>query len=94
MHCKHCGLQIDDDSNYCSNCGGAVAPVGKVPVDTEPVQSDTGLIISYCMMVGIRLFWVVYDWVNKDTSYEERMHPSRKKGDGILIALSKRILSY
>jgi hypothetical protein len=24
MHCKHCGLQIDDDSKFCTSCGGKV----------------------------------------------------------------------
>lgn len=24
MHCKHCGEQIEDDSKFCTNCGGKV----------------------------------------------------------------------
>lgn len=27
MHCKHCGGQISNDSNFCSICGGKVDPL-------------------------------------------------------------------
>lgn len=27
MHCKHCGNQIENDSKFCSFCGGKVAPI-------------------------------------------------------------------
>lgn len=28
MHCKHCGNQIENDSKFCSFCGGKVEPAG------------------------------------------------------------------
>jgi hypothetical protein len=27
MHCKHCGNQIENDSKFCSFCGGKVEPI-------------------------------------------------------------------
>lgn len=69
MHCKHCGSQIHNDSKYCSYCGGQV----EAPVDTNLIQSDQGLVIAFCMMVGIRLFWLVYDYFSKDVAYYEKL---------------------
>lgn len=72
MHCKHCGNQIDDDSRYCSHCGGQI----QAPVETNPAyfsQSDTVLIVAFCMMVGLRLFWLLYEWANRYTSYEDKV---------------------
>jgi hypothetical protein len=46
MHCKHCGNQIENDSKFCSFCGGKIDPVGQTfhqtqqpltQVQTEPV---------------------------------------------------------
>src|SRR5688572_15127581 len=41
MHCKHCGTRIDDDSIYCSSCGGKVDPVRpeQVKVEERPIAS-------------------------------------------------------
>ena len=27
MHCKHCGTQIENDSKFCSVCGGKTEPI-------------------------------------------------------------------
>lgn len=27
MHCKHCGTQIENDSKFCSVCGGKIEPI-------------------------------------------------------------------
>jgi uncharacterized OB-fold protein len=27
MHCKHCGAQIENDSKFCSVCGGKTEPI-------------------------------------------------------------------
>ena len=31
MYCAHCGIQIESDSVYCSECGAKVAPAGDPP---------------------------------------------------------------
>jgi hypothetical protein len=30
MHCKHCGNQIENDSKFCSFCGGKVEPISSI----------------------------------------------------------------
>jgi uncharacterized RDD family membrane protein YckC len=41
MHCKHCGNKIDEDSRFCSFCGGQVVPIGKtIPTDLPSLNSD------------------------------------------------------
>lgn len=42
MHCKHCGNQIENDSKFCSFCGGKIDPIGQTiptqqPINTEPI---------------------------------------------------------
>lgn len=33
MHCKHCGNQIENDSKFCSFCGGKIEPIGQsIPI--------------------------------------------------------------
>lgn len=40
MHCKHCGNQIENDSKFCSFCGGKVEPIGlqETLIQQEPKQ--------------------------------------------------------
>jgi hypothetical protein len=43
MHCKHCGNQIENDSNFCSFCGGKTVPIGETFQTQQPltqVQSE------------------------------------------------------
>lgn len=73
MHCKHCGNTIDNDSKYCAHCGGQVDPISQAPdkkdlIDNDPVQSDLGLIIAFCIMAGIRLCWYVINIINENSS--------------------------
>jgi|APSaa5957512622_1039677.scaffolds.fasta_scaffold254931_1 hypothetical protein len=45
MHCKHCGNQIEDDSKFCSFCGGKIKPINQ-PKDIQqsiidkPIETD------------------------------------------------------
>lgn len=55
MHCKHCGNQIENDSKFCSFCGGKIDPIGQTfhqtqqpltqvqsePILTPPNQNST-----------------------------------------------------
>lgn len=47
MHCKHCGNQIENDSKFCSYCGGRLAPIGQqlsptpITQNLTSVQTDT-----------------------------------------------------
>ena len=34
MHCKHCGKQIEDDSKFCTYCGG------KISINEKAIQSQ------------------------------------------------------
>ena len=36
MICQHCNAEIRNDSNFCTYCGGAVAPQCNVPQDAAP----------------------------------------------------------
>ena len=40
MHCKHCGKVIDDDSKYCSYCGGNVENKAEEKHDDENYHED------------------------------------------------------
>jgi len=35
MHCKHCGNQIENDSKFCSFCGGKIDPIGQTFQQTQ-----------------------------------------------------------
>lgn len=37
MHCKHCGNQIENDSKFCSFCGGKIEPISQ----SIPIQQYT-----------------------------------------------------
>lgn len=37
MHCKHCGNQIENDSKFCSFCGGKIDPIGQTIPTQQPV---------------------------------------------------------
>lgn len=37
MHCKHCGNQIENDSKFCTFCGGKIEPIGQ----SIPAQQPT-----------------------------------------------------
>ncbi|MEI6880492.1 MAG: zinc ribbon domain-containing protein [Bacteroidota bacterium] len=39
MHCKHCGNQIENDSNFCSVCGGKVNPIEQSAF-AQPLHKD------------------------------------------------------
>ncbi len=44
MHCKHCGNQIENDSKFCSFCGGKIDPIGQTIITNQPVtqvQTET-----------------------------------------------------
>ncbi len=44
MHCKHCGNQIENDSKFCSFCGGKIEPIGQTITTQQPltqVQLET-----------------------------------------------------
>jgi hypothetical protein len=75
MHCKHCGNSIDNDSKYCAHCGGQVEPISQIPdkkdlTDIDPVQGDLGLIIAFCIMVGMRIFWYLIRAIEDNSSAE------------------------
>lgn len=36
MHCKHCGKQIEEDSMYCSFCGGKIDKIEKSITKLQP----------------------------------------------------------
>lgn len=39
MHCKHCGNQIENDSKFCSFCGGKIEPIGQsIPIHHPPTN--------------------------------------------------------
>ncbi|WP_343691790.1 zinc ribbon domain-containing protein [Chitinophaga sp.] len=73
MHCKHCVNPIDNDSKYCAYCGKQVSPISQFPdekdlIDNDPVQSDLGLIIAFCIMAGIRICWYVINIIGENSS--------------------------
>ena len=35
MYCKHCGNQVENDSKFCSFCGGLIDQVGQMSHSTE-----------------------------------------------------------
>lgn len=37
MHCKHCGNQIENDSKFCSFCGGKIDPIGQTIPTQQPL---------------------------------------------------------
>lgn len=40
MHCKHCGNQIENDSKFCSFCGGKIEPIGQsIPIQ-QPISNE------------------------------------------------------
>lgn len=45
MHCKHCGNQIENDSKFCSFCGGKVEPIGlqQTIFQQEPKQESNNV---------------------------------------------------
>lgn len=50
MHCKHCGNQIENDSKFCSFCGGKIDPIGQTIPTQQPltqVQPETILTPKY-----------------------------------------------
>jgi hypothetical protein len=90
MHCKHCGNQIENDSKFCSFCGGKIEPIGQsiplqYPPTNEPIikhetvnnntqnqaNSDKGLLVAFVVMVGLKLFWIISDYINKYKSYSD-----------------------
>ncbi len=92
MHCKHCGNQIDNDSKFCSFCGGKVEPIDQSHPTNQSISreqfiisplseinnnkqsqtnSDNGLLVAFSVMVGLRFFWIISDFVNKDKSYSD-----------------------
>ncbi|RZK48811.1 MAG: zinc ribbon domain-containing protein [Pedobacter sp.] len=39
MHCKHCGNQIENDSKFCSFCGGKIEPISQsIPI--QPTSNE------------------------------------------------------
>lgn len=37
MHCRHCGNQIENDSKFCSFCGGKIDPIGQTIPTQQPL---------------------------------------------------------
>ncbi len=40
MHCKHCGNQIENDSKFCSFCGGKISTIGQAIPTKQPWTQD------------------------------------------------------
>ena len=40
MHCKHCGNQIENDSKFCSFCGGKIEPISQSIVTQQPTSNE------------------------------------------------------
>ena len=38
MHCKHCGTQIENDSKFCSVCGGKTEPIEQRVEMQQPIN--------------------------------------------------------
>lgn len=50
--CKYCGAPLDDDSQFCANCGKKIEPQGKTcPCCGAEVEDDS----AFCSKCGIRL---------------------------------------
>ncbi len=70
MHCKHCGSQIDADSNFCSFCGGVVEPLNSLitqqaadseviaPIEKEN-QNENRLIVVGLIPLVSELFMIL-----------------------------------
>jgi hypothetical protein len=92
MHCKHCGNPIENDSKFCSFCGGKIEQIGQsIPIHHLPTNkpiikptietvnyktqnqanSDKGLLVAFAVMVGLRLFYIISDFINKDKAYAD-----------------------
>lgn len=41
MHCKHCGNQIENDSKFCSYCGGKIDPIGQSISTQQPIITES-----------------------------------------------------
>ncbi len=46
MHCKHCGNQIENDSKFCSFCGGKIEFIEPQQAVTQPTQKPESLLFS------------------------------------------------
>lgn len=40
MHCKHCGNQIENDSKFCSFCGGKIEPISQSIATQQPTSNE------------------------------------------------------
>lgn len=40
MHCKHCGNQIENDSKFCSFCGGKTEPIEQRVEVQQPLNQN------------------------------------------------------
>ena len=50
--CKYCGAPLDDDSQFCANCGKKIEPQGKTcPCCRAEVEDDS----AFCSKCGTRL---------------------------------------
>lgn len=48
MHCKHCGNQIENDSKFCSFCGGKIDPIRQtIPIQQPLTQIQTEPVITH-----------------------------------------------
>lgn len=78
MHCKHCGNQIENDSKFCSFCGGKVEPIGQTfqqpqqpltQVQPEPIllpQSEKSIvekITNAFLIIGLVDFGFSLFWI-------------------------------
>ncbi len=87
MHCKHCGNKIDNDSKFCSFCGGKVESIVQTSSSQQnstnqsdnfgneiiqnQVNNEKGLLLAFSVLVGSKLLWMVSDFINKTKTYEE-----------------------
>ena len=76
MHCKHCGNQIENDSKFCSFCGGKIDPIGQVittpqpsiKVQAEPIstplyeKSLSDKFVNAFLVIGLTHFGFILFW--------------------------------
>jgi phage shock protein C len=69
MYCSHCGIQIDEQANYCHQCGGATPNVSRRPAGKTLSRSrEDAKVAGICAgfaryfdldLTLVRILWVV-----------------------------------
>lgn len=51
MYCKHCGREIDNDSEFCKECGGKQSNFDYEPKNNDEKQESLGFWLGFLSLV-------------------------------------------